>query len=96
MPLGVMSKWRDRPLPDFYDTASRRTAAFALPPFTQGAAFFNLIDSVRTATAKAPACDAPFSQLLSIKFRSMHKGVHLPWLKTQQAHRAKGALWACD
>jgi hypothetical protein len=27
---------------------------------------------------------------------NLHKGAHLPWLETQQAHRAKDALWACD
>ena len=56
---------------------------------------FKMWGGVQTATAKASAGHALFSLLGSIEFRSMHKGVHLSWLETQQAHRAKGALWAC-
>jgi hypothetical protein len=56
---------------------------------------FNMLGGVQTATAKTPAGHALFSQLSSLEFRSLHKGVHLSWLETQQAHRAIGALWAC-
>jgi hypothetical protein len=54
-----------------------------------------MLGGVQTATAKPPVGDALFSPLSSLEFRSMHKGVHLSWLETQQAHRARGALWAC-
>jgi hypothetical protein len=46
----------------------------------------NLLGGVRTASANASTGHALFSPISSLEFRSMHKGVHWPWLEIQQAH----------
>jgi hypothetical protein len=69
---------------------------FRIAAIRAGRSIFHLFGGVQTASAKVSAGDALCSPQSSLESVSTHKAVNLSWLETQQAHRAKGAMWACD